>query len=62
MLFIVLLVRNTAPDQDTIGRNSILAGRTPEIECADVAKNSYCRYFSVCRQLSRMSPLYSSKM
>ena len=45
-----------------MGRNSMRAGSTPEMEWAEVAKNSYCRYFKVWRQLSRMSPLYSSRM
>mmetsp|Transcript_49238 Transcript_49238/g.115168 ORF Transcript_49238/g.115168 Transcript_49238/m.115168 type:complete len:207 (-) Transcript_49238:275-895(-) len=46
----------------TIGRNSIRTGSTPDTACADVAKNSYWRYFKVCKVESRMSPLYSSKM
>mmetsp|Transcript_60789 Transcript_60789/g.131868 ORF Transcript_60789/g.131868 Transcript_60789/m.131868 type:complete len:491 (+) Transcript_60789:469-1941(+) len=46
----------------TIGRNSMRIGNDEEIACADVAKNSYCRYFNVCRVESRMSPRYSSKM
>lgn len=46
----------------TMGRNSMRAGSTPEMEWAEVAKNSYCRYFKVWRQLSRISPLYSSRM
>mmetsp|Transcript_19758 Transcript_19758/g.54401 ORF Transcript_19758/g.54401 Transcript_19758/m.54401 type:complete len:250 (+) Transcript_19758:1188-1937(+) len=46
----------------TIGLNSMRAGRTPEMACADVAKNSYCKYFNVCSVESKMSPLYSSRM
>mmetsp|Transcript_118913 Transcript_118913/g.265432 ORF Transcript_118913/g.265432 Transcript_118913/m.265432 type:complete len:318 (-) Transcript_118913:737-1690(-) len=46
----------------TIGRNSMRLGSILEIACADVAKNSYSRYFSVCRVESRISPRYSSKM
>ena len=30
-----------------MGRNSIRAGNTPEMEWAEVAKNSYCKYFKV---------------
>lgn len=45
----------------TMGRNSMRAGSTPLMECAEVAKNSYCKYFKVWRQLSKISPLYSSR-
>mmetsp|Transcript_53768 Transcript_53768/g.149188 ORF Transcript_53768/g.149188 Transcript_53768/m.149188 type:complete len:425 (+) Transcript_53768:148-1422(+) len=46
----------------TIGRNSMRVGSDVEMACAEVAKNSYSKYFKVCNVESRMSPRYSSRM
>mmetsp|Transcript_33233 Transcript_33233/g.86113 ORF Transcript_33233/g.86113 Transcript_33233/m.86113 type:complete len:234 (-) Transcript_33233:69-770(-) len=45
-----------------MGLNSILLGSTLEMECAAEAKNSYCKYLTVCNAESKISPLYSSRM
>mmetsp|Transcript_121356 Transcript_121356/g.387934 ORF Transcript_121356/g.387934 Transcript_121356/m.387934 type:complete len:464 (+) Transcript_121356:183-1574(+) len=46
----------------TMGRNSMRVGRDVEMACAELAKNSYSRYLSVCSVESKISPRYSSRM